>query len=384
MQTSRCMYAWGWAFALGFFPAVAQRPPHFTKQVPLVNLTLVATGANGKPYLGLQPSQLVIRENGHRQKLIGFRPAWLPAPASASPAASGLTAALKTRSAWPPAAASANLRYIALAVDEMALSPLERTHLISSLRNFFAQPSTQPVAFAIFAFRHGLKLVQTFTDDPATLRAALDKLARDPLSPSRHQTVDNLLQDLNDCRCLTGNAELNDGVRGSAPTGNLFAIMRSSAPQDSLKAAHRCGFLIAHSFRGQQEQLSQLELDDMRALIALLGVIPGEKQVIYLGHGFLLNPGDLAYRAYTSYFDAQPMYAGQLEHQLSMRELAAAAQADDVTVDALDLHSLRADSLSGNTGGNCAVKAGGSAQAGSDAKSESHRYGHYGNRHPGN
>ncbi len=364
-----CACALGLSLNAGF--ALAQRPPHsppaFVKQVPLVNLTLVVTGPGGKPYLQLQPGDLEVLENGQPQKLINFRPAWTPQASATAAGGSGRSQGVPSPATAGPAG---RLRYVAFAVDELALSPLQRTRLVADLSGFFARPPAQPTLYAIFAMRHGLKLVQTFTDDPELLRAAVAKLARDPLGPSRREVVNNLLQDLNDCRCLTGNNELNAGVRGSAPTGNLFAIMASgSTPQSSLQAAHRCGFEIAHSFRGQQEDISHAQVGDLQELITLLGVIPGQKQVVYLGNGFLLDPGSLAYSAYASYFDPEPLYAGQLVHQMSLRELAAAAQASNVSVDAFDLLSLRADSLSGNIGGSFYAGGAGQSHAPGDTKS---------------
>ena len=345
-RTGLVIFSFGW----GATAIMAQPAPHtpykLRREVPLVNLTLVATDAQGHPYLALRRPQIEVLENGQPQKLIYFQPAWQ---------ASAGTKILEAGSVFHQEDARGkrarrSIHFVALAVDELTLTPLQRTRLIASLRGLFAATMPQPTVYAVFAMRHGLKLVQTFTDDPAQLQAAVARLAKDRLGISRHQTVDNLLQDLNDCRCLTGNAETNAGIRGSAPTGTLFNL--SGSTHNHLAEAHRCGFGIAHSFRSQQEQISRQQMSNLRELVNLLGILPGAKQLIYLGNGFLLNPGDLAYQAYSSYFDPQPMYAGELEHRLSLREVAAAAQANDVSIDAFDLRRLQADSLAGNLSGN--------------------------------
>ena len=164
-------------------PPAAQQAPASTTTIQtktrLITVDVVVTDSHGKPIRGLtQDDFQVSEEHAGQQKIAKFRfvdasasaPAPAPATASMPSGAHVYSNQAFEKLTVPPSI----LLMDALNTEIQQQSEVHR-HMLMLLKTL---PTTTPVA--VFVLGHELHVVQTFTTNPALLRAAVDKTLRSP------------------------------------------------------------------------------------------------------------------------------------------------------------------------------------------------------------
>ncbi len=259
---------------------------------------------------------MIVREDGKRQTLVSFEPA--VAPHASASAAIPLANHLPGFGLSSPVPQS--FRYIAFVMDDSSTSYPD---LISSIRAAIRWVKTRQLPtdqVALFSIGMGVRVWQPFTSDRKLLLSRLHAMEHENSAPSDDQRINGLLFRLHSCTDL---------------------------PQLSVQES--CAKIEVRHFTEEETALLVRRTEQLRALMNMLGLFPGEKRLIYFGDGFLTNPGRLASYAYATYFGTDT----QMEWQLSdpnefLRPVTDAALRSNVTIYTIDAHGLSASPIMGN------------------------------------
>jgi VWFA-related protein len=162
--------------------SAGQQPPVSSAPIKtntrLITVDVVVTDSHGNPVRGLKPEDFqVSEEHSGPQRIVKFD--FVDASAPAAPAAGPIAAPpapylfsnlLPDRMRVPPTV----LLMDALNTDVENQSAAHQ-HMLTLLKTL---PPTTPIA--VFVMGRSLRVVQSFTTDPALLRAAIDKTLQDP------------------------------------------------------------------------------------------------------------------------------------------------------------------------------------------------------------
>ncbi len=292
------------------------KPPfELRSQTQLVNLTIVATNRKGQPVTNLKASDVVVREDGKRQTLLSFEPATASQPAVHVPPGAAALPTLPLASPVPQ-----SFRYIVFVMDDSSTSYADLQSSIHAAMHWVRKHLSPTDQVALFSVGLGVKVWQPFTSNRALLLRQLHAMEHETAAPSDDERINDLLSHLHDCMDL---------------------------PQFS--AQQNCAKVEVHYFFEEETALLSRRTAQLRALVNMLGLFPGEKRVIYFGDGFLTNPGRLASYAYATYFGTDR----EMESRLSdpnefIRPVTDAALRANVTFYTIDAHGLRASPIMGN------------------------------------
>lgn len=233
--------------------------------VPLVIEDLVVLDGKGRPVSGLKASDFVVKENGKTIALRNFEE-HIPHPA-ATPAATAQPLPSNTYTNVPsvPPAESLNVLLFDSLNTPRASQALVRQQMLEYLKGM--TPGTR---IAIFGLGARLYLLQGFTDDPATLRTAIEgkssaaqispllagKSSQNPANPE----FDNMLQMM----------MRNQAGRGA----QMYTAMARGAAEEE---------------RASMQMRVLFTLQGMNELARYLSVLPGHKNLIWFSGSFPLN-----------------------------------------------------------------------------------------------
>lgn len=300
------------------------------KQVANVTLTLHATNRQDRPVADLKASDFIILENGRPQKLVQFQPAWWHSSKLA--AARGFSPVPTAGMAMPFRAS-----YVAFVVDERHLSMYGRENVIRTL-GLLSQHLHGRRRWAIFALRHQVHIVQFFTADAQRFRRAASRIGRDPLSRTGHQNWDELLRELNDCHRLD---QETSGLMTNDATGS--STVRGLSGGGGENTVGQCGVGSTDIYTEREVIAIQQDLNNLDGLMLFLGGLPGNKQLLYFGNGFSLNPGHMAAEAFSLYgLGNNDMLAGRLDRRPDLNGLASEAVRARVILDMINANGLEA------------------------------------------
>jgi VWFA-related protein len=224
----------------------------------LITVDVVVTDSHGSVVRGLKPEDFqVSEEHAGLQKIVKFEFIDVKAPPASTPLGGPLAA--------PPAA----YRYSNLLPDSMRVPPtvmlmdalntnienqsVARAHMLALLKTL---PPATPIA--VFELGHSLHIMQSFTSDPALLRAAIDKTLRDP----------NIEQNPQDDPNSPSNVALD--LNGDTETPANLAL------EDLEKIA----------FEGQTRIRVDETTDAMVAIAKFLGGYSGRKNLLWFSESF--------------------------------------------------------------------------------------------------
>lgn len=316
----------GWAAALAisapFWLFAKKRPRRKAEfelrtQTQLVNLTIVATDRKGRPVTNLKRRDIVVREDGKPQTLLSFEPAVAsPMPGAVSPGSRGSAIPTGALALERPEA----FRYIAFIMDDSSTSFADLQSSIKAVTQWAATHQSSADQVALFSIGLGVKVWQPFTSNRSLILRRLQAMRHENAAPSDDERINELLTQMHGCMDLP----------------------QLSAQRDCAKEE------VRHFYEEETALLAQ-RAGELRALVNMLGLFPGEKRVIYFGDGFLTNPGRLASYAFATYFGPDLQMQSRLSDPNEfLRPVTDAALRSNVTFYTIDAHGLRASPVMGN------------------------------------
>ncbi len=152
--------------ALAVLPLQAQMPVIESIEVRVVNVDVVVTDRDGKPVTALTKEDFAILEDKRPQKITNF----YEVRGGESVQAIGQT----TQAAPVPAAKPRNF---ILFVDNRAMHPVLRKHVVAELKKFVDERLRPEDHATVISWSNKLNIEAPLTTDRGTLHAALDKIA---------------------------------------------------------------------------------------------------------------------------------------------------------------------------------------------------------------
>ncbi|HEX3253295.1 MAG TPA: VWA domain-containing protein [Pyrinomonadaceae bacterium] len=235
----------------------------------LVNIDVIVKDKKGKYISDLKAEDFVVTENGQPQKVEFF-----DAPLSGSTEAHKAVAAggVETTAA-PPTTAPRN--YVSLVLDFQTTDVTNLKPVREGAIKYVRERVTDADAVALLTVTHGLRMVQTFTQDKPRLIAALENLgaSADSKNFEQRDIAENI-------------SNLRDFLNSAPPGGNITTNAGGSA---------QARVMIAQRVLAQFIQLrTALSLQQARPVLAALAAlaeglrpIPGKKTVVLFSQGFV-------------------------------------------------------------------------------------------------
>jgi VWFA-related protein len=248
---------------LGLVAIYAQQPaPVFRSGTKLVEITVTALDRKGNAVAGLEPDDFTILDDGKPRKLALFR---FDGAASTSGAQSAGVASL------PPgvftnhgaATGGAPRAVTALALDTLNTPP-QQSAVVRAQTMRYLRTLAPESHMAVYLMGPQLRILHDFTDDPAILRAKLEKLTMSmPMA-----NVTNYTQSILDAEAFV----------------NLFA--GNPAMQAEVEDMER-RVLEIESMSNSQVRRARMErsLAEIEALGLHLTGVPGRKNLVWIGAG---------------------------------------------------------------------------------------------------
>jgi len=214
--------------------------------------------------------------------------------------------------------------YLVLYVDNQNLDPLDRNRVLSQTRDFLRTSLHPPAQMMVVAYQRSFEVLQEFTSDPSAILKALRLVrtytgGRTERDSSRQDIVDRIQRLQSEQRAGSGSGR---GGSSSSEWNEIYNLIDNYA----------------------KESVNDLQftLDSLRQIISSLTGLPGKKGVIYVSNGLPMIPGmELFYEASKGMNDStilSRMY--EYDRTRIYRQLAAAANAQDVTLYTIDASGL--------------------------------------------
>jgi len=237
----------------------------FKANARIVVLDVVATGRDGQPVRGLRKEDFSLAEDGHPQQITSFEE---HAAGDSTPA---ILPALPPNifSNFPSVKPVDSVTVLLL---DALNTPVEDQGFVRGQLLKYLQTAQPGQRLAIFTLGTRLRFVQGFTDDPATLAAALSN------SKTGASTKPSAL--------MTTNSESEADRQSVGVLYGNFAANPSSVNLQSLQSVQQ---FQAEQIAFKTDERVNLTLDALQQLARYLAGIPGRKNVIWFSGGYPLN-----------------------------------------------------------------------------------------------
>jgi VWFA-related protein len=245
---------------------VAQQPsgPVFRAGTKLVEVSVTVLDKKGNAVTGLDTADFTILDEGKPRPVAFFRFDGVPPASAARPASTTPALPPGVFSNRPELAGEAPRNVTALVLDSLNTPPTQMTVARAQMMRYLRalEPQTR---VAIFLMGAKLRILHDFTDDPAALRARLDKVTLG--MPSVNIT------------------DYNQSIVEAEAFVDMFAgdpAMQAAAEEMARNVLDFEAMANAAARRNRLEQ----SLAVMEALGSHLAGIPGRKNLVWIGAGF--------------------------------------------------------------------------------------------------
>ncbi|HET9227214.1 MAG TPA: VWA domain-containing protein [Thermoanaerobaculia bacterium] len=249
--------------------------------VNVVNVEVYVTDRDGKRVNGLTRDDFQVLEDGKPVEISNFyavsegRVSQPGAPAE--PAAETAPSA----EALPPSAPDNQRLYLAIFLDNRSLTPASRNLILKSVQDFTTRLRPED-RILIAAYDGSLSIRQGLTNDPATLAAALNEMAK--VAPG-------------------GSTSTAERRRLLAELDAAYPIVQGET-QRSIVAVELAEQLY-HSIRTYGQQVhaeNRAAIGNLKEFVDSLAGLPGRKALLFVSGGFALRPIETFMRAWESKF----------------------------------------------------------------------------------
>lgn len=312
--------------------------------VEVVNLQVRVLDRQGRPVTGLARDDFELYQDGEPIELSNFAafeepvagaaaerdpnaPPWEPPKEHFALEVSEEPANLEAREARE--VPEEDRLHLAVLIDNRSLRPTDRARVFGDLREFLASNLRAGDRVAVAVNHRGLQLVQRFTDEPAQVARALDRIEK--LAASGTQLETERRSALREISRALQDAEEQAGRTREEPCRGAFGYMQGAAQRYAAVVEGE-----VHSSAGALATLSQI-----------LSGVPGSKVLLYVGNGLAQTPGMVLFEYIAELCpDQRTLIAGfQQQYDLSWlyEEVAARANAAGVTLYTLEARSPAVD-----------------------------------------
>lgn len=242
-----------------------------------VSLDMVFHDKKGKTIHDIRPEEVHVFEDGVEQHLSSFRYVDGAAPSAAAPGGAGLSVA-------PPLDPMRDLRLVTLVFKDLDLDG--KRFFRQALQDLLNAAPEQNLYFSVMVIDQRLNMIQSFTNDRATLLKSVDKSTMWSFPQYLHNT-DQIKAELS--RTLSqGEASGQSAVSGDASTPPSPAAGVNSGPsqgavQDSInwRMAKMQYDMLQEADASDRDSSARGTIDALLALIKAQAQLPGRKVVLY-------------------------------------------------------------------------------------------------------
>lgn len=259
------------AAALGAPVLPAQQPSGFgdVVEVTVVNIDVYVTDKEGNRVNGLRKEDFVVLEDGKPVQVTNFEAVQgtsTSSPAAPAPVPPSPPAATPEAAPPPPPASPESALSLVVFVDNLHIRPENRTRALEQIREFLAANVRKGDRVLLSSHDLGLHTRQAFTDDPAAIDAALNKME---VLPS-------------------------------------FGVQSANARREALRTMmvlyglQGCDFDIVtpvESYARQMQAEAKKTLGALTLMVNSLSGIPGRKALLYVSDGIPVTPGEELFQA---------------------------------------------------------------------------------------
>ena len=252
--------------ALGQFvpdaPPAAQQPDTLKASARIVVVDVGVADSSGNPIKGLKASDFALKENGQPQTIQQFEAHTVDGVKQAE--LPKLAPNVFTNFTPTPSNGALNV----LLLDALNTPMKDQSYVHNEILKYLKTqaPGTR---MAIFGLNGQLTLLQGFTSDPATLKAAVEKGKN---GPKASQTMDN---------AVTGDANAGDAMQ------SVYDSLANNP--DATTAVANMQMFDAEMKSVRTQQRVQMTLDALNNLARYLSGLPGKKNLIWFSGSFPIN-----------------------------------------------------------------------------------------------
>ena len=295
--------------------------------VPLVNVEIVVTDAEGVPIPGLTEADFEVFEDGSPVEISHF---FASTPPPAGHEAGGGVSTVPT--------VPYQELYLALYIDDLDTDARRRTAALAHLREFLEQPLPPNMKTMLVRFDGALHVASDFSDNTDQLLAVLDDI-RDMsvISPAREEQA--LFRQMQGAT-----TDQRDQIREwldtkPQPFGGEGIRPRNPAFNDPDNKADDHNFLPEiHTLARSEYLRSRASLEALEEFVGYLHGIPGRKAVLWVG-GLNTRPGEELFLAWQELFPGAArrqgvnpmMEAQQYDMTLDLQELLEFANSQRIS-----------------------------------------------------
>ncbi|WP_239490041.1 VWA domain-containing protein [Luteitalea sp. TBR-22] len=246
--------------------------------VTAVVVDLVVRDKKGLPVTDLTADDFEVLEDGVPQQVGSFR---LPsAEAGILPATTGAVNVVGTTAAARPSGSAGSASVVALVFDR--LSPDSRRLTALAADRYVGKGAESPHVTGVFATDWGLEVIQGFTRDGATIRAALDKVGtRTGSQPSGS---------LAESRADQQRVNQLQNTLASIGTGTPQAGAAQGAAGADLQMAQMQQRMSETYTMLERDQAGYGTMNALTAVVNSLKLVPGRKSVLFFSEGLVIPP----------------------------------------------------------------------------------------------
>ena len=290
----------------------------------IANLVVYVTDKKGRAVTTLTKDDFEISQDGDPKQISNFKLYTSEVVRSELGVTTGLDIPEATPIPDATSAAGPQPVYLVLYVDNQNLDPLDRNRVLSQTRDFLRTSLHPPAEMMVVAYQRSFEVLQEFTSDPSEVLKALRLVrtytgGRTERDSSRQDIVDRIQRLQSEQRAGSGSGR---GGSSSSEWNEIYNLIDNYA----------------------KESVNDLQftLDSLRQIISSLTGLPGKKGVIYVSNGLPMIPGmELFYEASKSMNDSTILSRmNEYDRTRIYRQLAAAANAQDVTLYTIDASGL--------------------------------------------
>jgi VWFA-related protein len=257
--------------ALAQAPAEDSEPSFFESiDVNVVNVEVYVTDREGKRVQGLTRDDFQVLEEGKPVEITNFYAMSADTGGQVSQAVPAETE-LAAEAPVPAAAAPEDQRlYLAIFLDNRSLLPASRNYILKSIKEFVTRLRPED-RILIAAYDGSVQVRQGLTNDPVTLSAALEEMAKvAPGGVNRNSERRRLLAEIDAAYPVGGPGENQREQAAILLAEQLYNNIR----QYGMQVSDENRTAMAH----------------LREFVDSLAGLPGRKALLYVSGGFALRP----------------------------------------------------------------------------------------------
>jgi VWFA-related protein len=291
-------------------------------EVTVANLDVFVRDREGRPVAGLTAADFRIIQDGVEMEVSNFAvltPERFAGPIRATE--TGDTGA-QIAPTYPPRIPPA---YVVLHFDNENLKPPDRKRVMIRVRTFVEENLASPVQMMVVSSRRSLEIRQPFTDDPAAVLGALQRVANESgarivRDRERRRIFDDMEEWATDPR--TFNPVFLDTIEVQ-----MFKVQVQQQ-------------ITAYT----EEQYGALKdtLATMHRVVRLVSAMEGRRSIVYVSSGLPMTPGLGLMHEYAAIFRDNAIYTRLAQRNMTQdfRSLANAANREGVSLYMIDASGL--------------------------------------------